>query len=96
MKNSLNSFKYFNKLENEIKLFIYPFSFNIGKAADNLQLELTDLQSDNGLGDNLNSVKCADYFGLLCDEEQSNFKDFGEIMLSIFASMKAGTLLCVV
>jgi hypothetical protein len=54
MKNSVRQFKEFKKVENEIQLLTHPFSFDVVKASDNLQLEL---KSDNGVKEKLNSVK---------------------------------------
>jgi hypothetical protein len=45
-------FKYFKKIENKIQLLTYLFFFGVEKATDNLQLELTDLQSGKGLQEN--------------------------------------------
>jgi hypothetical protein len=42
-------FKYFKKIENKIQLLTYLSFFGVEKAADNLQLELTDVQSGKGL-----------------------------------------------
>jgi hypothetical protein len=49
------------KVANGIQLLTCPFSNDVEKAPDNLQLEVTDLHSDNGLREKFNSVKCADF-----------------------------------
>jgi len=44
-----------------IQLLTCPFSFDVEKAPDNVQLEVTDLHSDNRLREKFNSVKFADF-----------------------------------
>jgi hypothetical protein len=43
------------------QLLACPFSIDFQKAPDNLQLELIDLQTDDGLKEKFRSVKCADF-----------------------------------
>jgi hypothetical protein len=68
-------------------ILICPFSFDFGKASDNLQVEWIDLQSDNGLQEKFKSVMCPHFFFfyLLCDSKYNSFKDFGKNMLPIVA-----------
>jgi hypothetical protein len=64
---------------------IYHFPFGVELAPDDLQLKLTDLQSDNGLKEKFSSMKGANFVGLLRDSKYRNLKkDFGNKMLSIF------------
>jgi hypothetical protein len=80
VKNSVDG-KIFQESRNKIQLLTYPFSIDVVKAPDNLQLELIDLQSDSELKEKFNSVKCA-FFFLLCDSKHSSSKCFFK-MLSI-------------
>jgi hypothetical protein len=66
---------------------MYPSSFYVEKAPDNLQLELNDLQSDKELKEKFNSLKCAYVFELLHDYRYSNFKDFGKEILSMYTTV---------
>jgi hypothetical protein len=63
------------KAENEPELLMCSFFWNAEKAPDNLQLELTDTESDTPLKEKFNFVQCATFFGLLCDSKYTNFKD---------------------
>jgi hypothetical protein len=47
----------------------FSFPFEVVKARDSLQLELTDLESNKGLKQKLKSVKCVDFVLLVCDPE---------------------------
>jgi hypothetical protein len=69
-----------------MKLLTFPFNSGIGKAPDNLQLGLTDVQRDKEFRENFNCVKYAYFFALLYDSRSKNFKDAGKNTLSVFAS----------
>jgi hypothetical protein len=56
------------------------------ETPDNVQLELTDLQSTGELREKLSFVKCTNFLGLLCEFKYNNLKDFGRKMFFIFAS----------
>jgi hypothetical protein len=62
-----------------------PSPFDVVKAPGSLQLELTDLESNKGLKQKLKSVKCADFFLVVCDPEYWKVKGSGMEMLSTFA-----------
>jgi hypothetical protein len=63
-----------------------PLLFDVVKAPDSLQLELTDLESNKGLKQKLKSVKCADFFLLVRDPEYRKVKGSEMKMVSMFAS----------
>jgi hypothetical protein len=82
----MNNFK---KVENEIQLLTCLFSSDDEKAPDNVQLDLINFESDNGL-------KVKVQFCIVCNflwgedgfmiQNTANFKDLGWKILLILAS----------
>jgi len=58
-------FEDMRKVKDEIQLLTCPSSSDAEKAPDNPLLKLIYLQSDNGLKDTFNFMKCADFLGVL-------------------------------
>lgn len=84
-KNFVDDFS-FKEVGDEIKLLTSPLPFDVVKAPDSLQLELTDLESNKGLKQKLKYVKCAYFFLLVCDPEYWKVKGSELKMLSMLAS----------
>jgi hypothetical protein len=57
-------------------------SFDVERAADNLRLVLTELQTAKELKGKSYSVKCTEFSWLLFDSKYRNFGDFERKMLS--------------
>jgi hypothetical protein len=70
----ISQLKDFEKVENEIQLLTCLFSFDVEKLKIIFSRNQLTCRLINGLRDKFISVKCADFFGLLCDSKYSDSK----------------------
>jgi len=76
----------FNAMEHEFDLQKSPFSYDVESVADELQMELIDLQADNALKSSFEKKPLIDFYESLYPEKFKNIKEFARKMFVLFAS----------
>ncbi|CAM1320288.1 EPM2AIP1 (predicted) [Pycnogonum litorale] len=62
----------FKSMEDQFTLLMQPFSFDIERASNDLQLELIDLQADNSLKESFKELKLTEFYASLKADSYSN------------------------
>ena len=76
----------FNAMEHEFDLLKSPFSYDVETFADELQMELIDLQVDNALKISFEKKPLIEFYKSLQPEKFKNVKEFARKMFVLFAS----------
>ena len=76
----------FNATEHDFDVLKSPFSCDVETVANELQLELIDLQADNALKSNFEKKSLIEFYKSLHPEKFRNVKQFARKMLVMFAS----------
>ena len=76
----------FNVMEHEFDLLKSPFSYNVETVADELQMELIDLQVDNALKSIFEKKPLIKFYESLQPEKFKNVKKIARKMFVLFAS----------
>lgn len=83
-------FQDFTAMDNDMRLFSSPFSVDPDTVAENLQLELIEMQSDDELRGRQQHHSLVDYYRQLDKGKYPQMRHFAKRMLSLFGS----TYLC--
>ena len=73
-------------MEHEFHLLKSPFSYDVETVADDLQMELIDLQVDNALKTSFEKKPLIEFYKSLQPEKFKNIKEFARKMFLLFAS----------
>ena len=76
----------FNAMEHEFDLLKSPFSYDTETVADELQMELIDLQAYNALKSSFGKKPLIEFYESLQPEKLKNVKEFARKMFVLFAS----------
>ncbi len=80
-------FHFLEKFENDFKLFLTPFAVNVDEVADELQMELIDLQSSLELRSEFKSCDKLDFYRkFVTYEKYPNLRKFAIKLVSIFGT----------
>ena len=76
----------FNAMEHEFDLVKSPFSYDVETVADELQIELIDLQADNALKNSFEKKPLIEFCKSFDPEKFKNVKEFARKIFVLFAS----------
>ena len=76
----------FYAMEHKFDLLQSPFPYDVETVADELQMELIDLQADNALKTSLEKKPLIEFNKSFCPEKFKNVKEFARKILVLFAS----------
>lgn len=79
-------FQDFKKVEDEMQLVSSPFTCSVDSAPTNVQLELTDLQSDSLLKEHFKSASLPEFYSALKEENFPNMRRRAQKMLVLCGS----------
>ncbi|XP_068233576.1 general transcription factor II-I repeat domain-containing protein 2-like [Palaemon carinicauda] len=82
----IRRFADFKAIEGQFDLLSSPFACDVETAAEELQVELTDLQADNSLKRLFENKPLVEFYASLHSEKFINLKNFARKMFVIFAS----------
>jgi len=73
-------------MDHEFDLLKSPFSYDVETVADELEMELIDLQADNALKSSFEKKPLIKFYESLHSEKIKNVKEFARKMFVLFAS----------
>ena len=76
----------FNAMDHEFDLLKSPFSYDVETVADELEMELIDLQADNALKSSFEKKPLIKFYESLHSEKIKNVKEVARKMFVLFAS----------
>lgn len=79
-------FEDFRTTEDEMHMITSPFTCSVDNAPSDVQLELTDLQSDAALAEHFKSGSLLDFYSSLKEENFPNMRRHAQKMFVLFGS----------